>query len=494
MWLFNVNVNCKIFRLLKANGMRVNPRLISATFCALQIKYKDTFMNLNLKNWYIAIGLQVVTISTVLAAESATEFDLQKIVCGSSHTCVISTAGTVKCWGENDYGALGLESTLNVGQLPGTMGANLPIVDLGKNVLVKDMCAGQGFSCALTTTGRVKCWGRNTFGALGQEVAKGSIGSSPNEMGDNLPWTNLGSDFVATNVQCGGYHACALNAKGQVKCWGSSTAGELGRIFEGRESIGNRSGDMGDKLPYLRLPQVKSLAVGGDHACAASSDSIYCWGLNNEGQAGLESEEPMILLPTGSQYPRKVKLEEDGVTTTIHSITSGYENVCAEYSVKTSAKRKIKCWGHNYFGDLGAGVAYLNIGRRKGTMGVNLPELQLDFTDFIQRETYSSFSCALKRNGAVQCWGANYNGQLGLGDTMPRGSKPEDLGKNLKHVDLGLPVLALSHGRHACAILINHEIKCWGSGGLGQLGYEDNLSRGASASDMGDNLPFVRYK
>ena len=130
-------------------------------------------------------------------------------------------------------------------------------------------------------------------------------------------------------------------------------------------------------------------------------------------------------------------------------------------------------------------------------MGSKLPELHLDSSNFIQIENYYSSSCALKRNGTVQCWGSNGVGELGLGDTVNRGKKKEDLGSNLKHVDLGLPALALSHGSSAasvCALLINHEIKCWGSGFSGQLGYEDNVSRGGSPNDMGDNLPFVRYK
>lgn len=424
-------------------------------------------------------------------------FDPKKIISGGRHTCVISAAGTVKCWGSNTNGELGIGSTTSLGLSPDTMGSNLPTLDLGKGVVVKDMCAGEGFSCALTTSGRVKCWGNNNMGQLGQEVAGARVGSAPGQMGDNLPWTNLGTDFVTTDLQCGNSSACAVNTKGQVKCWGRNSQLELGRKIEGRTNLGNKPGDMGNKLPYLPLPPVKSVSMGVYHACAASAEAVYCWGINDYGHSGVEIATTPMELAADAKDARKVKLEDDGVKTTIHAMMAGSETVCAEYSAGTPAKRKVKCWGSNDDGVFGAGIADATVGQKPGTMGSKLPELLLDSSQFIQRELYNFFSCGLKRNGTVQCWGTNDAGQLGLGDNVARGRKPEDMGSNLKHLDLGLPVLALSHGSLAngiCALFINHEIKCWGVGNSGQLGYEDNLSRGGNPMDMGDNLPYVRYK
>lgn len=452
-------------------------------------------MTFRVKNFYILIGLQCWFAHSVFAVEDVPTFVPKKIVSGWSHTCLLSTEGRIKCWGPNKDGELGIGSTVDVGRVPGTMGANLKTVDLGKNVVVKDLCGGDGFSCALTTTGRVKCWGGNGYGQLGQEVGQIAVGSKPNEMGDNLPWTNLGSDFVATDVQCGGFSACAMNTKGQVKCWGNNDWLQLGRRLATGTNIGKSAGQMGDKLPYLPLPPLKSVSSGMYHSCAASTDAVYCWGENAAGQGGFESPDEIVELPANGKDARKVKLEDDGVRTTIHTVRSGYEHACADYSTGMPAKKKTKCWGLNDNGQLGIASTEHDIGRYTGTMRSKLPELQLDSTNFIQMETYGLFNCALKRNGTVQCWGANTIGQLGLGDTVNRGKKPDDLGGSLQHVDLGLPVLALSHGTisgHVCALFINHEIKCWGAGT--GLGYEDNLNRGGKPSDMGDNLPFVRYK
>lgn len=453
-------------------------------------------MRVRIVKWLVVLTLACSMIHAGLAAEASSTFVPKKILSGENHTCLLSTSGQVKCWGQNKDGELGLGSTVNVGERPDTMGANLSVVDLGKDVFVKDMCAGRNFSCALSTTGRVKCWGLNYHGQLGQEVGNFSVGSKPDDMGDNLPWTNLGTGFVATDVQCGSHSTCAINTKGQVKCWGYGAYGQLGRNIMGAGQIGSRTGDMGDKLPYLPLPPVKSVSLGSVHTCVTTSEAVYCFGNNQFGQAGIESLDNLEL-PADFRYARKVKLEDDGVPTTIHSTIAGDNHTCVEYRVGATAKKKTKCWGYNEHGQIGVGSSERDIGKKPGTFGAKLPELQLDSSNFVQMENYDLFSCALKRNGSVQCWGSNYQGELGLGDTIERGGKPDDLGNNLKHLDLGLPVRSLSHGssaRSVCALLINHEIKCWGFGKSGQLGYEDNLSRGGNPSDMGDNLPFVRYK
>lgn len=451
-------------------------------------------MSTTKRRWFMIAALMGTTANAGIAAGSSSTFIPKKILSGESHTCLLSTSGQVKCWGTNKDGQLGLGSVANVGDRPDTMGPSLAVVDLGKDVIVKDMCSSYNFSCAVTTTGRVKCWGLNYHGQLGQEIGNFSVGTNPNDMGDHLPWTNLGTGFVATDVQCGDHSACAINTKGQVKCWGYGSYGQLGSKVRGQ--IGSKAGEMGDKLPYLPLPPVKSVSLGAIHTCAATSDAVYCFGNSQFGQVGIESVENQEL-PPDFRSALSVKLEDSGIPIAIHSLIAGKHHTCARYSVKNTAATKTKCWGLNAHGQIGIGSSAKAIGKNSGTLGSKLPELLLDSTEFIQTENYDDFSCALKRNGTVQCWGANYNGQLGLGDTADRGTKPEDLGNNLKHLDLGLPVRALSHGpsaMSACALLINHEIKCWGRGTEGQLGYEDNLSRGANPTDLGENLPFVRYK
>jgi len=102
-------------------------------------------------------------------------------------------------------------------------------------------------------------------------------------------------------------------------------------------------------------------------------------------------------------------------------------------------------------------------------------------------------SCAIYANGALACWGANDNGQLGLGDTKDRGDSAAPLSA-LARVDLGEGVLVaeVSLGeRHTCARLTTGKVKCWGSGGDGQLGLDSQLKRGVAPGEMDDALPEV---
>ena len=156
-----------------------------------------------LKSYIIGASLFLRAVPAIATNDDAIApvFTPKKIISGSRYTCALSTAGQVKCWGSNGNGELGIGSTAKVGNLLDTMGPNLQAVNLGKDIIAKDMCAGSAFSCAVTTTGGVKCWGVNTSGQLGQELTKSTVGNSANDMGDNLPWTNLGSEFVAAELQ-----------------------------------------------------------------------------------------------------------------------------------------------------------------------------------------------------------------------------------------------------------------------------------------------------
>ncbi|MBM3674942.1 MAG: hypothetical protein FJW88_08290, partial [Actinobacteria bacterium] len=100
---------------------------------------------------------------TVLPAPRAST----QIAAGSSHTCAILDNGTVKCWGYNAKGQLGLGNTDPRGDGPGEMGDNLPAVDLGTGRTATAITAGYQHTCVILDNGTVKCWGYNAFGQLG---------------------------------------------------------------------------------------------------------------------------------------------------------------------------------------------------------------------------------------------------------------------------------------------------------------------------------------
>eukprot|EP01083_Nonionella_stella_P094473 265056_1 len=124
----------------------------------------------------------------------------------------------------------------------------------------------------------------------------------------------------------------------------------------------------------------------------------------------------------------------------------------------------------------------------------NLLEIDLG-THFIPMQIVAGYahSCALSTANKVKCWGYNFYGQLGYGDTNKRGDQPNEMGDNLLEIDLGsgfIPIEITAGSDHTCSLSI-FKTKCWGYNFYGQLGYGDTNDRGSGANQMGDNLPEI---
>jgi len=347
--------------------------------------------------------------------------------------------------------------------------------------------AGDYHTCAILGDGRVKCWGSNGGGQLGLGDVQ-VRGDQPGEMSDNLPFVDLAASEVS--ALAGGFvHTCALLVDGKVQCWGANFYGQLG--LGDLEARGDAPGEMGGALPTVDLGagQVAvAIAAGSEHTCALTSvGAVKCWGLNYLGQLGLGDTQHRGDGPgeMGDNLP-PVDLGAGQVAV---AISAGSDHTCALLNGGS-----VKCWGNNYEGQLGLGDTNIR-GGQPGEMGANLPAVDLGpgaVATAIAAGNYHT--CALLDDGSVKCWGNNYYGQLGLGDTQPRGDQPGEMGANLPAVDLGVGVTATAIAgayRHTCALLSNGSVKCWGANVRGELGLGDTQSRGNSAGEMGANLPAV---
>ncbi len=148
----------------------------------------------------------------------------------SGHTCALFATGRMKCWGDNTHGQLGVGSKSIgkrgskypfVGDEPGEMGNALPFVDLGTGRKATFIIAAEGRTCAILDNARVKCWGANDYGQLGLGDTS-DRGSAPAEMGDALPYLDLGAGRTVTALSAWGYATCAVLDNGGVKCWGGN--------------------------------------------------------------------------------------------------------------------------------------------------------------------------------------------------------------------------------------------------------------------------------
>jgi E3 ubiquitin-protein ligase HERC3 len=344
------------------------------------------------------------------------------------------------------------------------------------------------FSCALLDNGTVKCWGLNDRGQLGQGHTN-SIGDNANEMGDNLAVIALGTGRIAVQLAKGQLHTCVRLDNGTVKCWGDGSISQLGDGQKIRR--GDGAGEMGDNLPVVSLGAGRTavqLVAGDHHTCAILDNAgLKCWGSNNDGNLGLGDVNQRG--GNAGEMGDNLQYVNLGTGRSAVAVFAGLSNTCARLD-----NGAFRCWGINSSGQLLLGSTN-NIGDDPGEMGDALAASR-----FGTGRTATSIAigaghiCALLDNSTVKCWGSNFNGQLGLGDTTTRGTSAGTSGDNLPAVSLGTgltPVQVAVGWPSSCALFNDGRVKCWGGNATGQLGLGDTTNRGDDGSEMGSSLPFV---
>ncbi|MBK8260347.1 MAG: hypothetical protein IPK80_03310 [Nannocystis sp.] len=145
-----------------------------------------------------------------------------EISCGNGHTCARMNDGAVRCWGRNDYGQLGIGSTQSIGDGPGEM----PPANVALGGTIKSIASGNFHTCALRSDdSTVRCWGRNHRGQLGIGSTQ-SIGDGPGEMPPAD--AKLGGAALAVFAGASSNHAFAFLAGMQLRGWGQNDDGQLG--------------------------------------------------------------------------------------------------------------------------------------------------------------------------------------------------------------------------------------------------------------------------
>jgi alpha-tubulin suppressor-like RCC1 family protein len=236
------------------------------------------------------------------------------IAAGKDHTCALTSSGGVKCWGDNGSGELGNGTT--------TL-SNIPVDVTGLSSGVMAIAAGSNYTCALTSSGEVKCWGQNEYGQLGDGTTTNS----------NIPVDVVGLSNGIVAITAGGSHSCALTSEEVVMCWGWNSNGQLGNQSDTDSSV---------PVKIIGLSSgVISLSAGDMHTCALTSDGgVKCWGYNHFGQLG-----------DGTSTASNVPVDVNGLSGQVIAISLGSGYTCALIT-----GGGVKCWGENEFGKLGDGT------------------------------------------------------------------------------------------------------------------------------------------
>ena len=341
---------------------------------------------------------------------------ISKIVAGDEHTCALSTTGGVKCWGQNYYAQLGDNTKTNR-----QMAANVTGLASG----VVSIAAGGTASCAITFIGDVKCWG-NMY----------PVGDPIFFNGPLTPIDVPGLAIGVASIAVGDFHKCALSIAGGVKCWGVNSSGQLGD---------NSTTQRTSPVDVFGLSSgVQALTAGQSHTCAlTTAGGVKCWGSNSHGRLG-DGSTTMRLIPV-----------DVGLASTVSAIVAGKSHTCA---LTTSGG--VKCWGSNFQGELGDNSTSMRltpvdvVGLTTGVAAIAAGYQQ---------------TCALTTNGVMKCWGNTGRGSFTLD---PPRLIPIDvaIGSRASAIAVGGSINFGAGDTHGCAVIVTGAVKCVGSNSFGQLG------------------------
>jgi len=290
--------------------------------------------------------------------------------------------------------------------------------------------AGSDHACSLEPTGELWCWGTNWAGQVGDGTT--DIADVPVRV--SIPADTGGTLWQAVGL--GAYHSCAIKDGGTLWCWGYNGNGQLG---VGGTTEAHTPLQVGTDSDWAEVDG------GGNFTCARKTDNtLWCWGYNGNGQVG-----------DGTTTSRDKPVQEAGADTDWATVSTGGNHACA---LKTGGT--LWCWGYNGNGQLGDNT----------TTNQSSPSQLGAGTDWTAVAAGGSHTCALKADTGALCWGYNGQGQLGDGtNTEQHVPTPVQDGADYSAISTG------TYASHNCGIKTDGTLHCWGNNGSGQLGDGTNL-------------------
>ncbi|MFT5432143.1 MAG: alpha-tubulin suppressor-like RCC1 family protein, partial [Myxococcota bacterium] len=323
-------------------------------------------------------------------------------------------SGSVACWGQNNFGQLGIGVESPNSAIP------LDVIGIDDALSTAAVATR---TCVLRASGKIFCFGNNTFGAFGT----GAESDSPSPIEASI--------VPAAVATCSGSHyACAILIDGTVACWGSNLSKQLGNTGAPTSSL--------TPFSVTGVSGATDIACGDDHTCVVSAGQVLCWGDNDSGETGQASGFTLQAAPvTGI---------DDAV-----AVSVGERHSCAIRAGEggDSEGGPVVCWGDNGQGQLGDG----------GSPTSAIPVVVIGLTDATALSAGDDSTCAVRADGTVVCWGRGVDGQLGDGQGSSSDTPVVVTGlTDAEHIAVGIDL--------ACAMRVGGEVSCWGDNFNGSLG------------------------
>jgi alpha-tubulin suppressor-like RCC1 family protein len=354
-------------------------------------------------------GIAAASTALPLSGTGAT---ITKVVGGDGHTCALYSTGVVRCWGSDSNGQLG-----NAG---GNADSATPVAVTGISTAT-DIAAGTNHTCARLSNSRIQCWGADNHGQLGNGATL-SDQASPVLVGNF-------TDFVS--VAAGGDVSCGLRADATVACWGDDS--------EGANGNNGAFSDNATPVAVSGLTQMVDISVGRSHVCGhRDTGFLRCWGSDSSGQLG----------DGGGNNNSGVPVSPG--TSGIASVHVGGDSSCAIFDDST-----VSCWGSDSDGQLGDSIALTSR---------TTPTAVAGLTNDTVLALGMKHGCGRTAGGTVECWGDDFYGQVG--DNAAATDEPTPVA-----VATLTNVTVIGAGNyHSCAVVTGGTMSCWGSNASYQLG------------------------
>jgi len=401
---------------------------------------------------------------------------LTQIVTGQAHACGLYSTGSIRCWGNNDSGQLGNNSTTNTKTAVAVSGITT----------ATQITAGGSFTCALLADATVKCWGYNGSGQLGDGT----------NAGRQVPVSVSGLSGV-TRITAGPTSVCAATSDGLLYCWGDNSSGQIG------------DGTLQDQVSPTRVQSLRSVSAGspsGSNGCALLTDgSIKCWGSIGSGLGFAYGSRSTPLAasstsgfafasiatggaascgvvtdgtvrcwgdPTGTFNSTWSTLLLGNANQSLHSAVtvSGIQNATQIalsdwHACVAITGGAVKCWGYDTWSQLGDSTA--------ASQPVTAKTVTLASPDKARQVAVGyGHSCAIVAGGAIKCWGLNDRGQLG-NSRAANSSAPINVKTSAGSNLTGATQIAAGD-YSTCAVLTDGTVRCWGDDSYGQLGRDSS--------------------